>query len=395
MNKKVAFVVQRCGREVNGGAEKLCFLIAQRISINHQVEVLTTCAVDYISWANHYPPGIELIDGVFVRRFLVSNTRVIESFNSLSSQLRSNINADLDQQQQWMRSQGPWSPELFEFIKSHSEEYHAFVFFGYLYAQTWFGLPLVANKAILVPLAHDEWTIYLSMWDHFFSLPCGFIFNTIEERDFITKRFPTLRIDGPVAGVAIDHLTDIDPLRFRLKYKIDGGFLLYIGRIDPSKGCDSLFAFFLKRRVARKNPAKLLLFGNATMLIPDHADIISLGFINEQDKWDGLAACDALVMPSPYESLSMVLLEAWSVAKPVIVNGHCKVLVGQCQRSNGGIWYESFSQFDQCLDIIQNGFYSSVIGKQGWRFVRKNYSWDSIESVYLDCLRDLIPKGSS
>lgn len=386
---KVAFVVQRCGREVNGGAEKLCFLIAKRMAAHWQTEILTTCALDYISWANYYPPGDEIIDGVVVRRFLVSNTRDIEFFNSLSSRLKSNIdNATLEQQKDWMSAQGPWSPALFEFIKSHAADYRIFIFFGYLYAQTWFGLPTVANKAILVPLAHDEWTIYLNIWDYFFSLPYGLVFNTLEERDFIVKRFPHLCLQGPVAGVAVDRPSDIDPLRFRHKYKIDEEFLLYIGRIDPSKGCDNLFDFFLRRRSAKKKPSKLLLFGSAMMPIPAHRDIISLGFISEQDKWDGLAACSTLVMPSPYESLSMVLLEAWLVAKPVLVNGYCKVLVGQCRRSNGGIWYENFEQFTQGLDIFQNGCYSSILGRQGWRFVKKHYSWDNIDQVYLNLLKN-------
>lgn len=384
---KVAFVVQRCGREVNGGAEALCLIITQRMSAHWHTEILTTCALDYLDWANHYPPGEEVIEGTLVRRFPVALPRDIEAFNQLSSQLYSrSATTSLDEQEAWMRAQGPWSPALFAFIESHANDYDAFIFFGYLYAQTWFGLPKVADKAILAPLAHDEWTIYLNMWDHFFSLPRAFIFSTIEERDFLRKRFPSARLEGPVVGVAVDRPADIDPLRFRRNFGIDQGFLLYVGRIDPSKGCDELFDFFLRHRIAGHGPEKLVLLGKPVMPVPDHPDFIALGFVSEQTKWDALAACDVLVMPSPHESLSMVLLEAWSVGKPVIVNGRCEVLVGQCQRANGGVWYENFEEFSQSLICLQEGRHPGTLGRQGWRFVRSHYTWPTIEQHYRDVL---------
>lgn len=387
---KIAFVVQRCGREVNGGAEVHCLVIAQRMAAHWRTEVLTTCALDYVDWANYYPPGEEAIDGTLVRRFPIAVIRDIEEFNRLSSQLHPHsTTASLEEQEGWMRAQGPWSPALFEFIESHVHEYDAFIFFGYLYAQTWFGLPKVADKAILAPLAHDEWTIYLNMWDRLFSLPRAFIFNTIEERDFLRRRFPNIRMMGPVVGVAVDRLVDIDPLRFRRDYGIDSGFLLYVGRIDPSKGCDELFNFFLRHRAARYKPDKLVLLGKSVMSIPDHPDIITLGFVPEQTKWDALAACDALVMPSPHESLSMVLLEAWSVGKPVIVNGRCEVLVGQCHRANGGVWYENFEGFSAGLSCLQEGRNPGTLGRQGWRFVNAHYSWPVIEQAYLNVIDSL------
>ena len=385
--RKIAFIVQRCGREVNGGAESLCLMVAQRMAAHWRTEVLTTCALDYVNWTNHYPPGEEMIDGALVRRFPVEESRDVQKFNQMSSQLYSRCAiASLEEQEDWMRVQGPWSPVLFEFIASHADDYDAFIFFPYLYASTWFVLPKVIDKAILVPCAHDEWTIYLNMWDHFFLLPRAFIFNTIEERDFLRQRFPNARLEGPVVGVAVARPADIDPLRFRREHGIDEGFLLYVGRIDPSKGCDELFDFFLRHRAAGGKPEKLVLLGQPVMPIPDHPDIVSLGFVSEQTKWDALAACVALVMPSRHESLSMVLLEAWSVGKPVIVSGRCEVLVGQCRRSNGGVWYENFEEFSEGLVCLQEGRNSGVLGRQGWRFVKENYSWPVIERAYLDII---------
>lgn len=391
---RIAFVVQRCGREVNGGAEVHCLMIAQRMAAYWQTEVLTTCALDYVHWANHYPPGEEAIDGTLIRRFPVATIRETATFNQRSSQLQPrSATASLEEQEIWMQAQGPWSPDLLAFIEAHADDYDAFIFFGYLYAQTWFGLPKVAHKALLAPLAHDEWTIYLNMWDHLFALPRAFIFNTLEEREFLRQRFPHVRMDGPVVGVAVDRPVDIDPLRFRRDDKIDAGFLLYIGRIDPSKGCDELFDFFLRHRTTGLGPEKLVLLGKPVMPIPDHPDILALGFVSEPTKWDALAACDALVMPSPHESLSMVLLEAWSVGKPVIVNGDCAVLVGQCRRANGGVWYRNFEEFSHGLLSLQAGRNPGALGRQGWRFVREYYSWPVIEQAYWDTVDQMRLNG--
>jgi glycosyltransferase involved in cell wall biosynthesis len=384
---RIAFVVQRCGREVNGGAEALCLIIAQRMAAYWQTEVLTTCALDYVDWANHYPPGEEAIEGTLVRRFPVATLRDTESFNRLSAQLQPrSVSASLDEQTAWMCAQGPWSPELLDYIKTYANDYDAFIFFGYLYAQTYFGLPLVADKAILAPLAHDEWTIHLNMWKPFFKLPSAFVYNTIEEQEFLQRRFPAIQLDGPVVGVAVDRPEDIDPSRFRHEFGVHDDFLLYVGRIDPSKGCDELFDFFSRHRALGLGPTKLVLIGKAVMTIPDHPDIITLGFVSEQTKWDALAACDLLVMPSAYESLSMVLLEAWSVGKPVLVNSHCDVLVGQCRRANGGVWYENFEEFSQGLCTLQEGRNPGVLGRQGWRFVKEHYSWPVIEQAYIDIM---------
>ncbi|MCW6037303.1 glycosyltransferase family 4 protein [Spirulina subsalsa FACHB-351] len=384
MKRKVAFVVQRCGVEVGGGAENLCLQIAQHLVEYWDIEILTTCALDYMTWENHYPVGIEEVSGVKVRRFRISQKRNVKAFNRLSEKLAPRLQtASLEEQESWMKAQGPMSQDLIQYISQHREDYDTFIFFGYLYATTYFILPLVADKAYLEPLAHDEWTIYMTMWDEFFQKPRGFIFNTPEEKSFVQKRFPQLKIDGPVIGIGVDPPESYSAERFREQYNIQDPFLLYIGRIDPSKGCEELFQYFIHLRNQESEPRKLVLLGKSVMTIPEHPDIIPLGFVEEQTKWDALAACDLLVMPSPYESLSIVLLEAWTMGKAVLVNGKSDVLVGQCRRGNGGLWYENLDEFEYILKLLkQNTKIQAALSNQGHSFVLKQYNWETITEQY-------------
>ncbi len=384
---KVAFVVQRCGLEVNGGAESLCLMIAQKMSKYWNTEILTTCALDYVTWKNHYTAGVENIQGVTVRRFPVTQQRDIKRFNRLSDNISPRLQqASIEEQEAWMQAQGPFSSEMITYVKNHQHEYDAFVFFTYLYATTYFILPLVAQKAYLAPLAHNEWTIYMNMWDKFFEKPRGFIFNTLEELNFLKARFPKAKLEGPIAGVGIDVPSSCNPDEFRQKYNINQPFFLYVGRIDPSKGCQELFTYFLNLPKKESASTKLVLLGKPAMPIPKHPDIITLGFVDEQTKWDALAACDLLIMPSPYESLSIVLLEAWSIGKAVLVNGKCDVLVGQCRRAQGGVWYTSEDEFQVAIEIISQEV-RLQLGRQGKQFVENNYRWENIEQMYLNCIK--------
>lgn len=378
---RVGFVVQRCGREVNGGAETLCLQVAQRMARSWQTEILTTCALDYETWHNHYPEGTEPVGGTNIRRFRVDGPRNVAQFDKLSSELVSRRDSlSLEEQEEWMRAQGPVSTGLLQYLEKARDSYDAFIFFGYLYATTYFGLPLVKEKAYLAPLGHDEWPVYFNMWDKFFQLPKGFIFQTEEERAFLARRFPSLSLAGPVAGVGIDPPDRIDPGAFRAKYSIDSPFLLYVGRIDASKGCADLFDWFVAR--SSDGPRyKLVMIGREVLPVPFHKQIIYLGFVPEQEKWNAMAACDWLILPSQYESLSISLLETWAVGRPGIVNGRSEVLRGHCQRSNGGVWYDDWRECEAFIRLM--GADTKIrLGGQGRDYVFKNYTWDRIERAY-------------
>lgn len=382
--RRVAFVVQRAGREVNGGAESHCLQVAQRMGENWNTEVLTTCALDYMEWQNHYPEGIEEAEGATIRRFLVDQPRDVTAFNRLSAKLHARQAATtIAEQEEWMHAQGPVSTQLLDYLRQHHDDYDAFIFFGYLYATTYFGLPLVRDRAFLVPLAHNEWPIHLPMWDPFFTLPRGFIFNTETERDFLRRRFPGLRLDGPVIAVGIQPPDSTAPSRFVQQYGLQDPFLLYVGRVDESKGCRSLFDYFLRARAERVFAYKLVLIGSEIMPIPFDDGIIHLGFVSEEEKWNAMAACDWLVVPSAHESLSMVLLEAWSVGRPAIVNGDCDVLKEHCQSAHGGLWYRDYAEW-LAIFSLADAPSKAILGQQGETYVRRSYTWTAVERAYLE-----------
>jgi len=392
MLKRIAFVVQRCGLEVNGGAELLCRMVAGQMALRAPTEVLTTCALDYVTWENHYPPGEERVGELRIRRFPVERPRDPASFARLSEQLRPRIGTlSIGEEEGWMREQGPWSPDLFRYIEQSEADYDAFIFFTYLYATTYFGLPPVAKKSILVPTAHDEWPIQFRMWDRLMESPRAFVFQTHEELEFMRRRFPGRPLQGPIAGVAVEPPARTEPDSFRKAYGIHAPFVLYAGRIDASKGVSDLLADFeAYRRASGDRRTELVLLGKAAMNLPPAEGVRLPGYVSEQHKWDALAACEAFVMPSPYESLSIACLEAWSAGKPVLVNAQSEVLVGQCRRSQGGLWYRDRDEFCAALEtLLGDAVVRRGLGAQGQRFVAANYRWPRIIDSYCELVSTL------
>jgi glycosyltransferase involved in cell wall biosynthesis len=380
---KVAFVVQRYGLEVNGGAELLCRMVAEHLSGDYDIEILTTCAIDYMTWKNEYNEGIEIVNGIKVRRFPVDVPRNVERFNKQSEKIFFNRPHTREQELEWMRLQGPYSEKLLSYIKDNANVYDRFIFFTYLYCTTFFGLPLVKDKAILVPTAHDEPPIYLKIFYEIFHAPKAIMYNTEEEKAFVDKTFNVQGIVSDVAGAGIDLPQGYNPDSFKQKYRLDDDFIIYVGRIDESKGCKQLFDYFSRYKSHERSTIKLVLIGKPVMRVPDSKDIISLGFVPEEDKFNGMMASKLLVLPSKYESLSLVTLEAWACGRPVLVNGECEVLKAHCIRSNAGLWYENYDEFKECMNLLlSSDSLRQRFGLNGQKYIALNYSWQNVIKKY-------------
>lgn len=387
MKDKICFVVQRYGKEVNGGAELECMQYAEHLTPFYDVEVVTTKAIDYVTWKNEYIVDEEIINGVLVRRFPVDFERNMKKFNQLSQKILRCASSE-DEEIEWMKAQGPYSTLLFNYLFQNKEKYQVFIFSTYLYCTAYFGLPLVKEKAILIPTAHDEIPIYLNIFQKLFQSPKAIFYNTKVEQQFVESKFNVSQIynNKGLGGVGIEVPEHVSKDDFIKKYGVEN-FILYIGRIEEHKGCKELFQYFLEYKKRNKNNVKLVLLGKEVMNVPEDKDIISLGFVSDQDKFNALAACRFLILPSQFESLSMVVLEAMEMSRPVLVHGNCEVVKNHCLSSNGGLYYQNYFEFEGAFNFFLIHEMESVeMGKNGHQYVEKNYKWDAIVGK----LRDMI-----
>ncbi|MCD4678020.1 MAG: glycosyltransferase [Desulfobacula sp.] len=390
---KIGFVVQRYGEEVFGGAEFHCKMVAEHLSKYYDIEIITTCAIDYITWKNEYSAGKNNVNGITVWRFPVDYSRDMDKFNTYSEKILWGEHCNKDEIK-WMKLQGPYSTQLLDYLRNNKDSYDLFIFFTYLYCTTFFGLPLVKDKAMLVPTAHDEPTIYLKIFKLLFKQPKARSFNTEEENKFINTKFKNKNIPSEIIGVGIDVPGKIDGNHFIKKYKLEN-FIIYVGRIDESKGCNELFDFFIRYKNETKSGIKLVLTGKAVMKVPDNPDIIYIGTTSEQDKFNGIKAAKFLIMPSKYESLSLVILETWICNNAVLVNGKCDVLKGHCLRSNGGLYYTNYEEFKEIMDLfLINQKLLKQMGKNGHQYVLERYEWAVVEEKYINFIQsNLVEKN--
>ncbi len=386
---KLAVVVQRYGADINGGAELHARYIAERLSRHATVEVLTTCARDYVTWKDELPAGVEQVHGVIVRRFPVAHERRPHDFGRRSVRVFERVHSIADELA-WLDSEGPASPALVQYVEQHAADFDFVLLFSARYYHAWHVARRVPGKAVIVPTAERDPSIALSIFGPVFRGVRALMYNSPEERAMIQAATGNGDVPGVVVGVGSDVPDRTDPARFRRTFKLDRPFAIYIGRIDENKGCRELFAHFQRYAAAFPRGLDLVLIGSAILDVPKHPRIHHLGFLDDRDKFDALAASDLLVMPSYFESLSMVALEAWALGRPVLANGRCDVLKGQCIRSNAGLYYESYEEFVEALYSLEsNGPLNARLGQNGREFFRRNYAWPVIERTYLDMFERL------
>jgi glycosyltransferase involved in cell wall biosynthesis len=437
---KIAFIVQRYGTEILGGSEYHCRLVAERMAERHDVEVLTTCARDYVTWRNEYPEGADRVRGVTVRRFANAETRDIAAFNRFSEWIFNYPHTHEDELA-WLRQQGPWCPALVEFLGQHHAAYDVLIFFTYLYAPTVLGLQVAPRRSILVPTAHDEPAIRLGLYREVFAAPAGIAFNTDVERQFLVSEFdvgarvqetvgcgvdlpqapapgeggepggstgghrglragtegprpreapgPAAESEDPPSAWRDDEATSFGRFRigprgsaFRRRHRLRGPVLLYGGRIDPGKGCEELFEYF-RAYAAGGGAGTLALMGAKLMPLPEEPWLRFAGMLPERARLDALEAATVVAVPSPFESLSLLALESFAVGTPILANARSEVLVAHCRASNAGLWYSDRDEFAEALGLlVADAGLRRAMGRNGQQYVERNYRWEVILAKY-------------
>jgi len=410
--KNLALIIQRYGPEINGGAEVLCRLLAERLSHQYNVTILTTCAKDYTTWKQEYSEGTSKSNNILIIRFKnkergtrselryirhkVSNrlwfhyiSRLLGLYKMFSQKF-SSFNASAMDNLQWLEKQGPYCPELISHIQNRSNNYDAFIFFSALYYPTAMGVQQHPSRSILVPTLHDEKASYYPVYKTVMSAPEWIIYNSLSEKNLAERVFHIGNKKHVIAGVGVE-MPDLEADTSILsKYKITTQYIIYIGRIEKNKGCGQLISFFKKYKRQYNAPLVLVMVGKAFMKLPDDNSIIYTGFISDDDKNQLLLQSKLLVMPSKYESLSMVVLESFFLNKPVIVNEYCEVLKNHVELSDGGFYYKNYHDFARYLYLLlTDAEMLASKGNSGKRYVSENYSWESILCKYNRCIEDI------
>jgi glycosyltransferase involved in cell wall biosynthesis len=364
--------------------------VALHLAQSHDVTVLTSCAHDHVTWENHYPAG-ESADGrLRIRRFPAVRRRDLARFRDISRKVFSGRGSD-DDQDEWFRENGPLVPALLDELRARGGEYDRVLFWSYRYFPTYFGVPLVADRAILLPTAEEDPLIRAAALERMFERPAGYLFLTPEEADLVGERV-AVRVPSAVIGCGID---PVAPSARLAELGIPEPFVLYLGRVDPNKGCESLLHYFTRYIDARtqhsapgtRHPLQLVLAGPVNMPVPDHPSIRTLGFVADDVREALLSRARVLLMPSPYESLSMVVLEAWNHGLPVLVNARCAVLRGQVRRADGGLHYRTGAEFAAALDyLLDRPDQARTLGAQGLAYVEREYRWPTVVTKIEDVL---------
>lgn len=388
---KIGIVVQRYGETIVGGAETHARTIAHLLARWHHVTVATTTTSDYITWRNDLLAG-EAFDGpVRVLRFPVERERTLywheldrllkgatggQPFYALPPAVKMGLRARLARwplglQEEYIRWQGPYAPELFEWLRENSKSQDRFLFVTYLYPTTYFGMGCVPPERLdFVPTLHDEPPAYLSAFARCFRLPQRVLFSTATEQRVARRLYGLAPRVGEVIGYGLAEPSDGPEALWT-----GDPFLLFAGRIEESKGLPPLLRYFIRwKEEYPRNSLRLVLIGKSFMEIPTHQAIEYRGFVADEEKGELMRRAVALVHPSPFESLGLIVLEAFLSGTPVLVFGHNEVLVDHCRLSNGGLWYKDYPEFAEALSwLLAHPQEAKHLGTKGREYARQHY----------------------
>lgn len=385
----VTFVSPRYGRDILGGAEQAVRSYATRLAADGwTVRVLSTCASSYLSWANDLPAGLDHDEGVEIHRFPTVRNRAPD-FEALSARLFAQPAPDASAAMEWVDGQGPDSPELVEAIAAVDDG--VLHFLPYLYQPTVRGVSAASVPAVVQGAFHHEAPLFLPVFDQVVGNASALAFGTRAEQRLAAYRFPAaIAKPQTVLGLPIEQDAPADPEQARQQLGLgDEPFVLCLGRIDAGKGVHDLVSRFARFR-QREGRGRLVLAGPVADRPPPHRHVEVLGPVPAELKFGLLAAADLLINPSPNESFSMVVPEAFLVETPVLVNGLCAPLREHCENSNGGLTYEGIADFDAALSrLLGDPGLRQAMGRAGRLYTEQMFAWPAVRTRFEALFRHL------
>lgn len=394
--KKIGFVTPWYGDNIGGGAEmELRGLVHHLHDFGQELEILTTCVESFTSdWnTNYYEPKQTVESGITVKRFLVRERNKAE-FDRVNYKFVKNKSYSFKDEEVFLKEMVN-SPDLYKYMDEHKDEYSLFVFIPYMFGTTYYGMQVCKEKSVMIPCLHDESYAYMQHFKDLYSQIAGIIFHAKPEYELANRIYDLTNVKTAVLGEGV--YTDIqgDANRFIDKYKITDDFIIYAGRKDKGKNVDTLIKYFDKYKRRNHSNLKLVLIGGGEIKIPRSRknDILDLGFVDIQDKYDAYAASKLLCQPSKHESFSLVIMESWLCKTPVLVSGDCEVTKNFAIESNGGLYFSNYHEFQESVNcILNNSEKAEIMGENGYQYVNDHFAWDVIVENYMDFFHSIEQK---
>ncbi len=391
--KKLGFVVPWYGEKIPGGAEmELRGLTSHLHQAGVELEILTTCVKEFASdWnINYYKAGLDHVQGVPVRRFRV-RLRDAQCFDVVNKKLMNGLPVTEEEEATYIR-ESVNSPALYDYMRQHQEEYSLFVFIPYMFGTTYYGSQVCPEKSVLIPCFHDESYFYMKIYREAYSKIRGIIYHAQPEYDLTNAHYSMEKVEQAVLGEGVDTELSCDGERGRRAFALEAPYLLYAGRKDRGKNVHALLNYFAEYKKRQDSPLKLVLIGGGEIPIPASVreDVVDLGFLSIQDKYDVEAGALALCQPSRNESFSLVIMESWLCGRPVLVHGQCPVTRHFAVAASGGLYFEDYFEFEGAVRYLErHPDTADAMGQAGRKFVLEHFAWDRIVEVYREFFRKL------
>lgn len=392
---KIAVVSPWFGIDIPGGAEaEIRELVFKLHEYGVNVEVLTTCVKDFTcDWGkNFYAEGVYQENQIKVHRFKVRK-RDAQAFDRVNLKL---INYELPltlEEEKTFFAEMINSPELYSYIKKNKNKYDIFLFISYMFGTTYNGMQLVPEKSVVIPCFHDEAYVRMELLKKAFPMVAGLVYNAKPEKEFIEKLYDLSEVKQIVMGIGMDTGFHTDAKAFTEKFNIHSPFILYAGRKDAGKNVDVLLQYFEIYKKRNDNNLQLVLIGGGNIAIPEYCkdDVIDLGFVDKQDKYNAYSAASFLCQPSTHESFSLVMMESWLCERPVLVAEGCEVTKNFCNESNGGLYFDNYPEFEETINyLLKRPQIANQMGKNGRKYVLEHFDWNVIIRKYMEFFDEVL-----
>jgi len=409
---KLALITPRYGGEIATGAEYACRLLAEQLSLRHDVEVLTTTARDKRTWKNEYTEGADRIRGVLVRRFSVNQPHEANAFRQFSDRILDAPRSRAEEME-WVRRLGPSSPGLIEHLKRQQRAYDALVFFSLIHWTTVHGIAVAPERSILFPCLRLGPVLRFGLWRDVIASARAVGLVSGSERKLLHSYIGSAVPREELVGVGIDpshrqayprHQQDpadepvndqetgngadenIDPdddradrgIPFRRRHRLYGSMALYGGRVEPDNGCEEMLEYF-DDYAEHDGETALVLMGVKMMKVPDEPYVRQAGVLPDRERMVAYEAADVTIAPGSDDPLALSVLESFAVGTPVLACARNAAAVEHCRRAGAGLYYANRQEFVEALrTLMTRNKLREQLGASGRQYVRQYYRWDAV-----------------